>query len=133
MKDPGLVLIEILVALSVLAIGAVGLAGLQLVTLRLAAATEANGRLLHAAESELQHRLLGLGAGAGCTALAAEELAGIECRVHVQGCSTTLTGFDCAPGVSGGPQQVTVEASLGEDRQVVLSAVTRQAAPGSPP
>ena len=133
MKSSGLVLVEILVALSVLGIGAVGLAGLQLVTLRLAAATEANSRLLHAAESELQHRLLGLGAGSGCTALNSEELAGIDCLVQVQGCSTSFAGFDCAPGISGGPQQVIVEASLGADRQVVLSAVTRARDAGSLP
>lgn len=125
MNTLGLSLIEILVALSVLAIGAVGLVAMQLSTLKLAQQTSINARLLHVAESELQQRLLGVASGSACSALTTAELEGIDCTVTSSGCSTSLSGFDCQVERAGLPRRITVTASIADRGSVALSGVTR--------
>lgn len=126
----GLTLIEILVALAVLAIGATAVAGLQLASLRLARLAEQNTRLLHAADTELQHRLLGLGSGSGCEALSSEELNGIDCLVASEGCRLLADGFECSSAFSGWPRRFTVRTQLPSGPQVTLSSVSRGKDPG---
>lgn len=125
MNPSGLTLIEILVAMSVLALGATGLLAMQLSTLRLAQQTDINTRLLHVADSELQLRLLGAVTGPACSAVPAIELTDMHCSVAVQGCSTSLGGFTCDGGAGGSPRRVTVTARVERGNSVTLSAVTR--------
>lgn len=125
MNRSGLTLIEILVALSVLAIGATGLVAMQLSTLKLAQQTTINTRLLHVADSELQLRLLGAATGPDCSAVNSAELTGMDCSVAITTCSASLNGFECTAGSSGTAQRVTVAASMASGAHVTLSAVTR--------
>lgn len=127
MNNSGLTLIEVLVALTVLAIGATAIAGLQLATIRLAGLTEQNARLLHAAETELKHRLLGLGSGPTCSAPGPDTLRGIDCLVSSEGCRLLAEGFACSEDVSGWPRRFTVQASSARGPQLSLSGVARGA------
>lgn len=125
MNSAGLTLIEILVALTVLAIGAASITGLQLATFRLSQLTRHNATLLHVADSELQNRLLGVATGEHCSALTEAELEGVDCKVEMTACAVSLAGFDCNDGAAGASRRVTVTASLENGQSVELSAVTR--------
>ncbi len=125
MNSSGLTLIEILVALTVLAIGASGLVAMQLSTLRLARQTQIQTRLLHVADSELQLRLLGAASGMHCSAVIPEEAEGIACSVSTESCAALLEGFECAAATGGTSRRITVTASREDGATVMLSAVTR--------
>lgn len=129
MNTSGLTLIEILVAMAVLAIGAAGLAGLQLSSMKLAHIASMNARLLHVADSELQYRLLGLGSGEACTALDPAELQGIDCTATSEGCSLLASGFSCSAEAPGWPRRVTVRAGIADGPQVTLAGVSRKTGP----
>ena len=128
MNGRGLTLIEILVALTVFAIGATAIAGLQISTLQLTAQTQLQTRLLHVAESELKQRLLVEPSGVACTALPVEQLEGLDCHTSETTCAVGFSGFDCAAGVTGPVRQVTGtgrRAADAEGPQVTLSSSTR--------
>lgn len=128
MRAMGLTLVEILVALTVLAIGAAGLVGLQLLTLRLASATELRARLLHVAQSELRFRLLGAGSGSDCQSLPAAELEDVDCLVQSESCAYSQLGFSCPAAAGAWPRRITVSVRGSGDSLVTLSAVMRQTA-----
>ena len=123
MRSHGLTLVEILVALTVLAVGATGLVGLQLTTMRLAADSELRSRLLHVAGSELEARLLVPGAGGPCLAVPVAEREGIDCTVTVESCDWYLSGFACPVTHGSRARRVTVHAAADAGAQVDLSAV----------
>ncbi len=129
MNRLGLTLIEILVAMAVLAIGATALAGLQLSSIKLAHVASMNARLLHVADSELQYRLLGLGSGETCTALDPAELEGIDCKATSEGCAALASGFSCSAESPGWPRRFTVRAAIPDGPQVTLSGVARRTGP----
>lgn len=126
MTNAGLTIIELLVALAVLTIGAVALAGLQLASLRLAQVTEVRSRLLHVAEAELAFRRLGLGGAAGdCRALPEGEMAGLSCRVSAHSCELHSASVSCGPDFSGPLTQFTVQASHPTGGSISLTALSR--------
>ncbi len=131
MRSPAaLTLVEILVALAVFAVGAAALAGLQLSALRLTAASNAQSRLLYAAEAELNHRLSSSQPGGSCLALPPAELHGLSCSATEEPCRAQVTGFECG---SGPARRITVAVSAGSAAQpLVLSTVTRQGRGGPP-
>lgn len=107
MNSSGFTLVEVLVALLVLAVGLTAVAGLQLSGLQLGRQAERTHRLLETAENELRHRLLGLGSGATCSAWHGE---GPDCRVQERSCLPSASELHC--GTPGGRlTEVTVSVS----------------------
>ncbi|HLR45785.1 MAG TPA: prepilin-type N-terminal cleavage/methylation domain-containing protein [Deinococcales bacterium] len=117
MKASGFTLIEVLVALTVLAVGLAGIAALQLSALRLGTLTVRYTALLQTAENELRHRLLSPEAGSTCTTSPGS---GATCAVAERSCRADPDALQC--GVPAGPlEEVSVTVTPEEGEPLVLT------------
>ncbi len=132
MNARGVTIIEILVALSVLAIGAVALSAWQVAVLRVAIGTRDLNRVIHVAESELGRRLLGGDAQPGCDPVLLAEAAGVGCETTIEACAVAGLQLSCTASGNHFPQRVTVTAASTRPGGPVVSLSALRRGPGGP-
>lgn len=115
MNARGMTLIEVLVALTLLGVGAAALAGWQLGIVRLAAQSRQQHAVNRVLEEEVTRRQLTRDLSADCQAAADK----VTCRVTYESCLVSSLALVCGAG-SGWPRRVTVLAAVsgGDERSV---------------
>ena len=118
----GFSLVEILVAITILAVGIIGAMTMQTTGLQATRSSEVTQRLNEDARSEIRVMRLRLGSETwkeagetGCTASRAG-----DCKAAVTLCSTTGTDLVCADSITGAPDAFAVRVTVREDGHEVI-------------
>lgn len=130
-RSDGLTLIEVVIAIAVLAIGVLAAFAMQVSALQGTRAATINQEMSNIAQSELElqrafARTIS-GPGAGLTCRTAFEQPAYTCSVTVRACSFTAGALACGGSVTGTPAawQITVSVQGPQGRQLQVSTVAR--------
>lgn len=118
----GLTLVELLVAITVLAIGVLGAMALQTTGLKATRTSETGQRLNAAARSEVAVMRVRLGSEdwrkGGTTGCSGTRVA--DCLVRVTPCQVAGTALDCSGAVAGEPDAYAVRVTVRENDQAAV-------------